>query len=140
MSLLQETATYENIESAFYACLQGKRNEISPQRAFLKLDEFIKKIQNNLLSGELYPWGDYKEFYVCDPKRRLVSSAPFVDRVAHRAIYQVLDPIVDSLLIENTFACRKNKGNGKAVATLQSVLKTTPNYNPPADHRRTTCV
>lgn len=127
-TLLDEIADIENIESAFYSCLQGKRSEFSPQMAFLKLDGYLEKLRLMLLSGANYPWGPYKEFFICDPKRRLVSSAPFIDRVAHRAIYNVINPLLDGNLIENSFACRNGKGNGRAVVTLYKILRENPNY------------
>lgn len=128
MTLLEKVAEFSNLESSFKACMQGKRGKLSPQLAFLKWDACLEKIQNNILLGKDYPWGPYKEFYVCDPKRRVVSSAPFLDRIAHRAIYQVVDPLVDQHLIPNTFACRKGKGNGRAIVALHEILKSMDEY------------
>lgn len=59
-----------------------------------------------------------------DPKTRKVSSAPFIDRVSHRAIYQVIDPIVEKELLDHTFACRNKKGNGRAVAHLYKIINS----------------
>ncbi|MBX3039650.1 MAG: hypothetical protein KF789_02940 [Bdellovibrionaceae bacterium] len=125
-SLLQEIAALENLEMAFYQCLQGKRSQLSPQVAFLRMDAYLERLRNLVLDGEKYPWGEYREFYVSDPKRRLVASAPFVDRVVHRAIYNVINPLLDGRLCENSFACRQGKGNARAVIKLYEILRTTP--------------
>lgn len=127
ITLLDEIADMENLESAFFSCLQGKRAELSPQMAFLKLDSYLEWLRILLLRGVEYPWGQYREFYVSDPKRRLVSSAPFMDRVAHRAIYNIINPLLDGRLIDNTYACREGKGNGRAVIKLIELLRAVPN-------------
>ncbi|GIL17078.1 MAG: hypothetical protein BroJett040_08290 [Oligoflexia bacterium] len=128
LTLLQEIADLENLESAFHLCLAGKRSKYSPQLAFLQLDAYLERLHHMILSGQNYPWGPYKEFYISDPKRRLVSSAPFIDRVTHRAIYNVISPLLDGRLIENSFACRDGKGNGRAVKKLVHLLRETPDY------------
>lgn len=123
MNLLAKIADEHNLESSFYSCLQGKRSAYSPQLTFLKLDSHIVSLKQKILTGQNYPWGGYREFYICDPKRRLISSAPFIDRVVHRAIYNVLEPELDQHLIPNTFACRTGKGNGRAVGQLQEIIR-----------------
>lgn len=125
-SLLDEIAAFDNLETAFYQCLQGKRKQLSPQVAFLKMDAYLEWVQGLILSGEKYPWGRYRKFYVSDPKRRMVASAPFVDRVVHRAIYNIINPLLDGRLIENSFACRHGKGNARAVVKLHELLRLNP--------------
>lgn len=122
MSLIEEIAEMSNLERAFYSCLSGKRGKLSPQLAFMNLDTYLERLRTELLRGEQYRWGPYKEFYICDPKRRLISSAPFIDRVAHRAIYNILNPVLDRRLITRSYACRHGKGNGRAVSELYKIL------------------
>lgn len=123
MTLLEEIADMENLETAFRACLSGKRRKLSPQLAFLRLDSYLIRLQHQILSGESYPWAPYREFYISDPKRRKISSAPFIDRVAHRAIYNVLHPVMDGRLIPTTYACRDGLGNGRAIHALLRTLR-----------------
>lgn len=123
MTLLEQIADFENLEYAFYSCLCGKRGKLSPQLAYLRLDTYLATVGRHILSGENYPWGPYKEFYVSDPKRRKISSAPFVDRVTHRAIYNVIYPLLDRYLVPTSFACRNGKGNGRAIKYLMNVLQ-----------------
>ena len=125
-TLLNEISSIENLNRAFYQCLRGKRRKPGAQKVFFIWGELILKLQKNLLAGENYPWADYRQFWVTDPKRRLISSAPFLDRVAHRAIHNVIYPRLAPLLISNSYACRENKGNGKAVRFLMKLLKDNP--------------
>lgn len=52
---------------------------------------------------------------VRDPKRRLVSAAPFRDRVVHHALYAVIGPIFERGFIANTYANRVGKGTHRAL-------------------------
>lgn len=126
MTLLETIASLDNIELSFRQCLRGKRNAVGAQKVFQRLDTAIPQMRENLLAGQAYPWGAYRGFYVTDPKRRLVHSAPFFDRVAHRAIYNVLEPILHGQLLPCAFACRPGLGNGRAVAKLMEVLSREP--------------
>jgi RNA-directed DNA polymerase len=119
---MDEICDLSNLEHAFQSCLCGKREKLAPQLAFLTLDSFLLKLQAELRSGQNYHWGPYKDFFVSDPKRRKISSAPFIDRVAHRAIYNVLNPILDQRLIKQSYACREGKGNGRAIGELYQTL------------------
>lgn len=128
-TLLAEVTDLEKLNLAFHQCLRGKRTAMGAQKVFRHWDKLLFSLQENLFFGEDYPWGQYRKFYVSDPKRRLISSAPFIDRVAHRAIHNTLCPVIDPLFIPTTFACREGKGNGRAVIFLRKLLKEYPkNY------------
>ena len=49
-----------------------------------------------------------------DPKRRLVSAAPFRDRVVHHALCNVIEPLFEPSFIFDSYACRKGKGTHAA--------------------------
>lgn len=126
-TLLAEVTNLEKINLAFHQCLRGKRTAMGAQKVFRHWDKLLFSLQENLLLGEDYPWGKYRKFFVSDPKRRLISSAPFIDRVAHRAIHNSLYPVIDQFFIPTTFACREGKGNGRAVIFLRKLLREKPN-------------
>ncbi|NJN98903.1 MAG: hypothetical protein HC875_34820, partial [Anaerolineales bacterium] len=54
-------------------------------------------------------------FFIYEPKRRLVSAAPFRDRVVHHALCRVIEPIWEARFISTSFACRVGKGTHKAL-------------------------
>ena len=45
------------------------------------------------LQMQTYRPGEYHNFYIFEPKRRLVSAAPFRDRVVHHALCNVIEPL-----------------------------------------------
>jgi RNA-directed DNA polymerase len=75
------------------------------------------------MAGGRYVQGAPHEFYVFDPKKRLISALPFRDRVAQQALCLVIAPIFDAALLPRAFACRPGKGTHAGVVQLQSELR-----------------
>jgi len=84
---------------------------------------FVVQTKEKELQEERYVPGAYHYFWVCDPKKRLVATAPFKDRIVHHAVYNVIEPIFDKSFIYDTYACRKGKGLHTAVERLQQFLE-----------------
>jgi hypothetical protein len=59
--------------------------------------------------------GHYRFFQVFDPKQRSICAASFPERVLHHAIMNVCEPLLDAYAIYDSYACRKGKGNRKAL-------------------------
>ena len=103
-SLLEKVCEFENLYLAYCSCSRGKRSSKDYQKTFFAIGEKLKRIQQALGTGR-YRWGGYKEFLVHDPKQRLVMCAPFLDRVVHHAICQVIEPTLDALMPKSVYAC-----------------------------------
>lgn len=69
----------------------------------------------------------YHHFYVFEPKRRLISAPAFRDRVVHRAIYNIIEPLFDRRFIYDSYACRRNKGTHAGANRAQSFIRTIEN-------------
>lgn len=63
--------------------------------------------------------GGYAEMEILHPKKRLVSAAPFRDRVVHHALCAVIAPLFEKGFIDDSYANRKGKGSHKAVARYE---------------------
>ncbi len=123
--IYKKIATYENLCLAFWKAARGKqdRQEVI---AFRKdFSARICKLQNELLSHEL-DIGHYRFFKVFDPKRRSICAASFPERVLHHAIMNVCEPTLENYTIFDSYACRKGKGNRKALARAQQFACTYP--------------
>ena len=70
-----------------------------------------------------YEVGRYREFFVYEPKQRLVMALPFKDRVVQWAIYRILNPIFERTYIDHSYACRNGKGTHSAAEKLQYWLR-----------------
>ena len=63
--------------------------------------------------------GGYVSFEVHAPKRRLISAAPFRDRVVHHALHAVIAPLFERGFIAHSYANRVAKGTHRAVARYE---------------------
>lgn len=76
------------------------------------------RLERELLDGRYQP-GKYLEIEVTEPKRRIVSAAPFRDRVVHHALCAVVVPLFERGFIAHSFANQTGKGTHKAIAAYE---------------------
>lgn len=65
----------------------------------------------------------YRTFVIHEPKQRRICAAHFRDRVVQHAVCGVIGPIVESSLIQDTYACRAYKGSHAAVRRVQQLSR-----------------
>jgi hypothetical protein len=69
-------------------------------------------------------------FVVEEPSLREIFAATFRDRVVHHLLYNFLEPIFEPKFIDQSYACRKNKGIHQSLHDLRRYLrKITKNHN-----------
>lgn len=96
---------------------------------------FMSKIQANLdyihtiLNEKNYQPGNYTQFYVRDPKLRLIHKATVLDRVMHHIVSRELEPIFEPVFYAHSYSCRKNKGTHKGVTALQKIARKASRNN-----------
>ena len=123
-NLYKPNRTYEKLYYAYRNAAKGKRYRGD-------VLQYTDNLESNLLTllEELkthsYKVGAYREFYVYEPKKRLIMALPFRDRVVQWWIYDQLYPIFDKTFIEDSFACRRGKGQKAAADRLQYFLQQT---------------
>ena len=66
-------------------------------------------------------------FYVYEPKKRMILSLPFKDRVVQHAICNIIEPIFDKRFIYDSYACRGDKGIHRGSARLTQFLRRARN-------------
>ncbi len=79
---------------------------------------YVKKNLHKLkeeLGNKTYKPSGYKSFIIFDPKRRLISAAPYKDRVVHHALCNIIEPIFEKSFIYSTYANRLRNGTHKAL-------------------------
>ena len=112
----------DNLFEAFRKARKGKRRRPDVARFGLDLEQELYALQGELAAGDYMP-GAYRQFTVYERKPRLISVAPFRDRVVHHAVMNVLEPLLDKRFIPDTYACRKDKGVHRAVDRYQQFAK-----------------
>lgn len=113
---------FENLYQAFQEARRGKRYRWEVMRFASNLEENLINLQNHLIWKTWEP-GTHREFTVYEPKMRMIQAPPFQDRVMHHALVRIVDPLFERKFIEDSFACRVNKGTQRAVFRAQNFLR-----------------
>jgi len=125
-NLYEKIISFENLWEAAKKARKGKRFRESAMAFDVELEKNIIRLQNELKNGT-YQCGRYREFYVQESKKRFICAAPYRDRVVHHALCNVIEPIFEKTFIDDSYACRKNKGTHKAVERFSSFLRNPEN-------------
>lgn len=139
--LWKKIISMDNLELAYKKARKGKRNRNEVALFELEREFELIQLQQDLISGQWQP-SPYKHCTIYERKPRVISVAAFRDRVLHHAIMNVVEPVLDNLMIDDSYACRKNKGVHRAVDRYQSLAKKHPyclkidisKYFPSIDH------
>jgi retron-type reverse transcriptase len=116
--LFGQIANFQALHAATRRAIKGKRKKPGAASFFANLEGEVLTLERQLRTGEYRP-GRYVAFEVNDPKKRIVSAAPFRDRVVHHALCAVVDPIFEAGFIGNTFANRTGKGTHSAIEAYE---------------------
>jgi retron-type reverse transcriptase len=111
-------ANFQALHAAVHRAVKGKRKKPAAASFFANLEGAILALERQLRTGEYRP-GRYVAFEVNDPKKRIVSAAPFRDRVVHHALCAVVEPIFEAGFIDHTFANRTGKGTHSAIEAYE---------------------
>lgn len=83
--LFPRVIAFENLWGAYQKARRHKRYKEPAAHFALRADEHLLVLQTELRDKTYRP-GHYHHFYIHEPKRRLISAAPFRDRVVHHAV------------------------------------------------------
>jgi hypothetical protein len=78
--LYPQVCDFENIYLSYRKARKGKRGRMQPA-AFERVQEEELLALQEELQTQTYQPGKYHSFFIHDPKKRLISAAPFRDRV-----------------------------------------------------------
>ena len=116
--LFDRIADFQALHAAAHRAIKGKRKKPGAASFYANLEHEVLALERQLRAGDYRP-GRYTAFQVNDPKRRIVSAAPFRDRVVHHALCAVVQPIFEAGFIDHTFAKRVDKGTHRAIEAYE---------------------
>lgn len=122
-NIYEQICDYENIYNAYLQARKCKRYRGEVLKFTANLEENLINIQNELIWKTYQPRA-VRQFYVTEPKRRLITAPAFYDRVVHHALHNIIEPIFDKAFIYHSYACRNNKGTHAAVDYFQKTLSS----------------
>lgn len=114
-NLMASIADPANLELAFWKASKGKSGDPAVVAFRERLAENLTALRSGILDGTVEV-GRHHLFVIHDPKRRTICAAEFPERVLHHAMMNVCEPVFEKKQIDDTFACRKGKGQTAAIA------------------------
>ncbi len=114
--------TFPNMYDGYLLARKNKRERPEVLRYSANLEENIINDVNRL-QYQTYEPGRLRPFYEYFPKLRLIHALPFADRVVNCAAYNVLWPIYSRSFYEHSYGSIPERGQIKAVETLQRWMK-----------------
>jgi RNA-directed DNA polymerase len=120
--LFPRVVSWQNLWEAYHKAARGKRGKQAAALFEFGLADRLLKLQSDLITAAYEP-GAYQHFTIHEPKRRLISAAPFRDRVVHHALCNIIEPIFESLFHPHSYANRVGKGTHRAIDQLQTYAR-----------------
>lgn len=114
--------SWDNLLLAARKARRGKRRRPDVLRFQFRMEPELLALAEELSSGAYRP-GAFQTHWVHRPKPRLISAAPFRDRVVHHALMNVIEPILDRRFHPDSYACRRRKGTHAAADRLQDLMR-----------------
>lgn len=128
MDMFTKIISFENLYAAFDRFRAGKRTKPGVPEFEYSLENNIIQLRRELEEGSYVP-SPPGRFTVREPKPRPIEAAQVRDRVAHHALYHIINPLFERGSIFDSFACRARKGPLRAALRLEHFWrKASKNY------------
>jgi retron-type reverse transcriptase len=121
--LWESVIDFENIYHAYKAACKGKRYRWESLKFKKNLEENLIILQNDLVWDSYKP-ELYRQFFVYEPKKRLIAAPSFRDRIVHHALIQAVNPIFENRFVNECFACRVGRGTHAAMRHVERCART----------------
>jgi RNA-directed DNA polymerase len=122
-NLWPQITDFDNLLSAAHQAQRGKRFRDSVLRFNYNQEQNLIQLQTELLTHTYRP-GAYKTFEIVEPKRRMISAAPYRDRVIHHALCNIIAPIFDRSFIHHSYANRLGLGSHRALEYFTKLARS----------------
>jgi RNA-directed DNA polymerase len=123
--MYRQLCSWDNLLCAYHKAARGKRGHAYVAAFEYHLEDNLLFLQDELATFTYRP-GDYTSFFIHEPKRRLISAAPFRDRVVHHALCNLIEPLFERLFCSDSYANRIGKGTHRALDRLQTFSRRYP--------------
>ena len=140
-NLYPQIVDFRNLLAAAKKAEKGKRFRENVLDFNYNLEGELATIQKNL-SEKTYQPGKYRTFYIKEPKSRMISAAPYRDRVVHHALCNVIVPFIEPTFIADSYANRLYFGTHRALGRFITFARSSryvlqcdlQKYFPSIDH------
>lgn len=122
--LWAQVTDFSNLLQAARQAQRSKRFRENVLEFNYQLEQSLQDLQQSLLDKTYTP-GNYKTFRIFDPKPRLISAAPYRDRVVHHALCNIIIPIFERGFIPDTYANRFGYGTHRALKRFTQFARSS---------------
>ena len=113
-NIWKDVIDFETLYQGYKDARRGKRYRHESLLFAKDMEENLITLQNELIWNRYAP-SPFRQFYVYEPKKRLISAPAFRDRVVHHALVSVIGPIFEKKFVKETFACIVSRGTHAAM-------------------------
>jgi retron-type reverse transcriptase len=117
-NLWQRLISFPNLLAAARKAQRGKRLRPNVLAFHFALERELWMLHEEL-AAQTYRPGPYRTFTLPETKPRLISAAPYRDRVVHHTLCNVLEPLFEPSFLPDSYACRPGKGTHAAMRRSQ---------------------
>lgn len=122
--LWPQVIDFENLLLAARKAQRGKRFRQNVLAFNYNLEQELHQLYQSLKTKTYQP-GKYTVFQVYSPKPRLISAAPYRDRVVHHALCNIIQPIFERTFIFDSYANRTGFGTHRALKRFTHFARTS---------------
>ena len=123
-NLWHQVIDFENLLIAARKAQRGKRFRQNVLAFNYNLEQELLQLHQSLKNRTYQP-GKYTVFRVYAPKPRLISAAPYRDRVVHHALCNIIQPIFERTFIFDSYANRTGFGTHRALRRFTRFARTS---------------
>lgn len=116
--LYDQICSFGNLWSAALSAEREKRFEDAVGRFRTQREAEILRLRDELTAKTWQP-GTYRTWMITCPKPRMISAAPFRDRVVHHAVCRVVMPLLERKMVFDLHSNRPGKGTHAAIRRAQ---------------------
>ncbi|PSB02780.1 reverse transcriptase domain-containing protein [Merismopedia glauca] len=113
-NLWHQIISFENLLKASRQAQKSKRFRANVLDFNYNLEQELIQLQYEL-QNHTYKPGAYRTFQIFEPKPRVISAAPYRDRVVHHALCNIIVPIFEPTFIHDSYANRVGFGTHRAL-------------------------
>lgn len=118
-----QIATFSTLAAAFKLVRQGKRFDSDTLAFYANLETNLFAIEEQLQRHTWTP-KPFRQFWVTDPKRRLIQAPAFEDRVVHQAVMLHAAPVLLRRFITDTYGSIADRGVLPASKRLRAFMRS----------------
>lgn len=124
-NLYQSICSIENLQLADQIARRGKSRQPGVIEHDKNREDNILALHQQLIN-KTYQTSEYTHFTIKEPKVRVISRLPFIDRIVHHAVMIFLEGVLVPTFTADTYSCIKGKGVHAASRALGKAMQDVP--------------